>query len=71
MTLFEIAITVLETFEGEWYVREKTDYWRIKLNWPFFGLDYVPFPLPGEEGSDFEKPIEFIPAVPVPLVKIQ
>jgi hypothetical protein len=68
MSIFEIAMVVFETFEGDWYVFERTDYWRIELTWPFFGLDFVNYTLPGQQSFvDFDTP----KIIPSPLIKIQ
>ena len=55
MTIWEMIFSIFELSEGNFYVYENTDYWRIKLHWPFIGVGWVPTTLPGQQ--PINKPI--------------
>jgi len=59
MTIFELIITIIDVLEGDFYVRESLDYWRVTLTPPFFAIDAVNVPLPGQTlQSKVQKPKE-------------
>jgi len=49
MTIFELIVTIIDVLQGDFYVREATDYWRISLTAPFVAIDAVDAPLPGQK----------------------
>jgi hypothetical protein len=49
MTLAQIVETVLDVFEGDFYLRSSESYYRLKLEFPYIGLDFLPSPLPSDE----------------------
>jgi len=49
MTIFELIVTIIDLLQGDFYVRESTDYWRISLTAPFVAIDAVNAPLPGQK----------------------
>lgn len=48
MSIVELILSILEVAEGNFYMRESTDYYRVKLTFPFFACDWVHAPLPGQ-----------------------
>jgi len=63
MTIVELFIAIIELLEGNFYVRESTDYWRLTLTVPFFAIDAVDFPLPGQNLKEKEPNINLKPKV--------
>jgi len=49
LSILELLETIFELAEGNFFVREGTEYWQIKLSFPFFGCDAVYSPLPGQK----------------------
>jgi len=46
ISLAELFLILVEDFEGEFYLRSSTDYWKVRLHYPYMGLDWAPAKLP-------------------------
>jgi hypothetical protein len=48
LSFFEFWKTLLEVFEGDFYIRYSDEYWQAQLHWPYFAVDWDYAPLPGQ-----------------------
>jgi len=49
LTIGEFFDTLFDLFDGEFYVRHSTQYWKTKLHFPYIGSDFSAQLLPGQE----------------------
>jgi len=64
MTWTEFLWTIVDTLEGEFYVREDCDYWKMQLHWPLVGIDWDYAWLPGygpQPEEKIPKPVTILP----------
>jgi hypothetical protein len=47
LTLWQLFWNLLDIFDGEFYLRQSVDYWKLDLKYPFIGLDWWDAPVPG------------------------
>lgn len=45
--IVDLLWELFESYEGVFYIREGNDYLKLVLTYPFVGIDWVPFLLPG------------------------
>jgi len=48
LSWIEFFDALSELFEGEFYVRSSTKYWKADLHYPYMAVDFVGQPLPGQ-----------------------
>jgi len=48
LTIMEFLKTIITVFDGQFYVRSSTSYWKTQIHFPYLAVDFAVEPLPGQ-----------------------